>query len=105
GIGLLNKIKAYRLQDQGADTVEANKQLGFDADLREYDICKQMLDHLQVTRIKLMTNNPKKIESIRELGIDIVERVEHQLGENPHNVEYLNTKVEKMGHLLDSQPE
>ncbi|MDY6885498.1 MAG: GTP cyclohydrolase II, partial [Pseudomonadota bacterium] len=74
GIGLLNKIRAYNLQDSGMDTVEANEHLGFDADLRSYDICKLMLDTLDVTRVELMTNNPKKLAALEALGIDVVSR-------------------------------
>ena len=101
GIGLLNKIRAYELQDQGADTVEANEQLGFDADLREYDVCKTMLEHLSVQSISLMTNNPRKVKAIEALGIPVTERVSHEFGENPHNEKYLATKAGKLGHLLD----
>lgn len=101
GIGLLNKIRAYRLQDKGADTVEANEQLGFGADMRDYSILNSMLSHLQIQQVKLMTNNPKKVEALELLGIDVVERVPHQKGRNPHNVKYLETKKGKLGHLLD----
>ncbi len=102
GIGLLNKIKAYRLQDKGADTVEANEQLGFGADMRDYSILKFMVDHLHIQKVKLMTNNPKKIEALEALGIDVVERLPHQTGRNPHNSKYLETKKGKLGHLFDS---
>lgn len=101
GIGLLNKIKAYRLQDKGADTVEANEQLGFGADMRDYSILNQMLDHLGIQQVKLMTNNPKKVEALEKLGISVAERIPHQKGRNPHNVKYLETKKGKLGHLLD----
>ncbi len=74
GIGLLNKIRAYNLQDSGMDTVEANEHLGFDADLRSYDICKLMLDTLNVKHVELMTNNPKKLAALKALGIDVVAR-------------------------------
>ncbi len=100
GIGLLNKIRAYHLQDQGADTVEANEKLGFAADLRDYSICKNMLEHLGVHSIRLMTNNPKKVESLKSYGLNIVERVPIQVGRNPHNAGYLDTKARKMGHWL-----
>lgn len=101
GIGLLNKIRAYRLQDSGADTVEANEQLGFGADLRDYSMLGFMLEHLHVEKVKLMTNNPKKVEALQALGIDVVERMPHQTGRNPHNIKYLETKKGKLGHLFD----
>ncbi|MBU6951825.1 MULTISPECIES: GTP cyclohydrolase II [unclassified Hahella] len=100
GIGLLNKIRAYNLQDQGADTVEANEQLGFAADLRDYSMCKPMLYHLGISRIRLMTNNPRKVNSLTNLGIEVVERVPLEVGRNPHNRNYLATKAGKLGHLL-----
>ncbi|WP_264754699.1 GTP cyclohydrolase II [Mangrovitalea sediminis] len=102
GIGLLNKIRAYHLQDEGADTVEANERLGFAADLRDYSMCKDMLAHLGIHQLRLMTNNPKKVEALRELGIDVVERVSLQVGRNPHNEHYLDTKMSKMGHWLNT---
>ena len=100
GIGLLNKIKAYKLQDAGADTVEANEQLGFGADMRDYSICKEMLQHLGVQRLRLMTNNPRKVAALTEQGIDVVERIPLQTGQNPHNAHYLATKAGKLGHLM-----
>ncbi|MDO8908376.1 MAG: GTP cyclohydrolase II [Pseudohongiella sp.] len=100
GIGLLNKIRAYSLQDQGADTVEANEQLGFAADGREYDVCKPILDHFGVSRVSLMTNNPLKVEALRSQGIEVVERVQIETGLNSHNEEYLSVKMNKMGHLF-----
>lgn len=100
GIGLLNKIRAYHLQDQGADTVEANERLGFAADLRDYSMCKDMLDHLGIASLRLMTNNPRKVESLRSLGIDVTERVALQVGRNPHNEGYLDTKRAKLGHYF-----
>jgi GTP cyclohydrolase II len=100
GIGLINKIKAYHLQDNGADTVEANEQLGFDADLREYDIAYVMLSHLHVNKIRLMTNNPRKVSALEEQGLDVVERLPWKHGENPHNSHYLSTKAGKLGHIL-----
>ena len=102
GIGLLNKIKAYNLQDQGADTVEANERLGFGADLRQYDMCQPMLEHLGVKTIRLMTNNPRKVKALSEAGVDILERVAIEVGRNPHNDGYLNTKASKLGHYLKS---
>jgi GTP cyclohydrolase II len=105
GIGLINKIRAYHLQDQGADTVEANEQLGFEADLRRYDICKAMLSHLGIASVRLMTNNPRKVAALTAEGIDVVERLSLQIGRNPHNQRYLATKAGKLGHLLDHQDE
>lgn len=102
GIGLLNKIKAYNLQDQGADTVEANERLGFGADLRQYDMCQPMLKHLNVKTIRLMTNNPRKVKALSEAGVHILERVAIEVGRNPHNDGYLNTKASKLGHYLKS---
>ncbi|MDG1024470.1 MAG: GTP cyclohydrolase II [Gammaproteobacteria bacterium] len=99
GIGLLNKIKAYALQDTGADTVEANVQLGFDPDLREYQICKPMFDHFGIKSLRLMTNNPEKIDAITEMGIQVTEIVPIHTGANPHNENYLSVKVDKMGHI------
>lgn len=107
GIGLLNKIRAYKLQDCGADTVEANEALGFGADMRDYSILKPMIEHLQIQKIRLMTNNPRKIKAMKDIGILVVERLAHQTGRNPHNAKYLETKKGKLGHLLseDSQDE
>ena len=99
GIGLINKIKAYHLQDSGLDTVEANEELGFGADMRQYDMCKTMLEHLSVSSLKLMTNNPRKIKALTEQGIEVVERVPHQAGQNSHNEHYLATKAGKLGHM------
>lgn len=100
GIGLINKIRAYELQDKGADTVEANEKLGFDADLRDYTICKSMFLHLQVDKVRLMTNNPVKVQALNKLGIEIVERVPIETGKNDHNARYLATKAGKLGHLF-----
>jgi GTP cyclohydrolase II len=100
GIGLINKIRAYELQDKGADTVEANEKLGFDADLRDYTICKSMFLHLQVNKVRLMTNNPVKVQALNKLGIEIVERVPIETGQNDHNARYLATKAGKLGHLF-----
>ena len=100
GIGLINKIKAYRLQDAGADTVEANEALGFGADLRDYSICKPMLDHLGIRKLRLMTNNPRKVEAMEELGMSVVERIPLETPHNPHNQKYLATKAGKLGHLM-----
>lgn len=101
GIGLLNKIRAYKLQDTGLDTVEANLHLGFDADLREYSICGFMLETLQVENVILMTNNPRKAAALEELGINIIERKPIDHGMTEDNKGYLKTKTEKMGHLFD----
>lgn len=100
GIGLLNKIRAYSLQDQGADTVEANEQLGFAADLRDYSICQPMFEHLGVNCLQLMTNNPRKVKAMQGFGIDVKRRVSLQVGENVYNKLYLKTKAGKLGHLL-----
>ena len=99
GIGLLNKIKAYELQDSGADTVEANEQLGFDADSREYEICKPMLDHFSVSSVKLLTNNPRKVAAMEKMGIEVAERLPIHVGINSHNESYLAAKIDKLGHL------
>jgi len=100
GIGLANKVRAYSLQDQGMDTVEANKHLGFDDDLRDYDIAAEMLRILDPGSITLMTNNPRKLEGLRQAGIEIDARVPLKITPNPHNLRYLNTKRDKSGHLL-----
>lgn len=100
GIGLLNKIRAYKLQDCGADTVEANEQLGFGADMRDYSILQPMIEHLQIHTIRLMTNNPRKVKALQDIGIAVTERLSHQTGRNPHNAKYLETKKGKLGHLL-----
>jgi GTP cyclohydrolase II len=105
GIGLVNKIRAYNLQDEGADTVEANERLGFGADMRDYSICAPMLAHLGSQKVQLMTNNPRKINALIELGIDVVERKSLQTDSNPHNVQYLSTKAGKLGHLFEDQIE
>jgi len=101
GIGLLNKIKAYHLQDCGADTVEANELLGFGADMRDYSILKPMMDHLTIHSLKLMTNNPRKVKALENMGITVAERIPHQTGRNAHNEKYLATKKGKLGHLFD----
>ncbi len=100
GIGLINKIRAYELQDSGADTVEANERLGFDADLRDYSLCKNMFVHFRINTIRLMTNNPVKVNALSKQGIKIAERVPLESGHNDHNARYLETKAEKMGHLF-----
>ena len=102
GIGLHNKIKAYSLQDTGLDTVDANKQLGFDSDLRHYDIAAQMLLDLGIKKIRLLTNNPKKVVGLTGLGVEIVDRVEIEVPPNDENLNYLETKKSRMGHFLGS---
>lgn len=100
GIGLLNKIKAYHLQDAGADTVEANEQLGFGADMRDYSICGVMLAKVGISSLRLLTNNPRKVAAVEGMGITVVERIPLRTGRNPHNQRYLDTKAGKLGHLM-----
>ena len=100
GIGLINKIRAYRLQDQGLDTVEANLKLGLPVDARDFSLAKHIYDHLGVHEIKLLTNNPEKVSTLQQAGISIVERIPLQVGENSENERYLHTKAEKLGHFL-----
>ncbi|BFH69355.1 MAG: bifunctional 3,4-dihydroxy-2-butanone-4-phosphate synthase/GTP cyclohydrolase II [Paenibacillus dendritiformis] len=100
GIGLINKLKAYKLQEQGLDTVDANLKLGFPADLRDYGIGAQILKDLGVRQIRLMTNNPRKIKGLEGYGLEIVERVPIQMQENEDNTRYLHTKAAKLGHML-----
>ncbi len=100
GIGLLNKIKAYHLQDAGADTVEANERLGFGADMRDYSICGVMCAHLGIRSLRLLTNNPRKVAALEELGLRVVERMAIRTGQNPHNQRYLDTKAGKLGHWM-----
>jgi len=104
GIGLVNKLKAYKLQDEGLDTVEANERLGFRADLRDYGIGAQILRDLGVTKIRLLTNNPKKVVGLHGYGLDIVERVPLEMDPNEINERYLRTKRDKMGHLILVEP-
>lgn len=100
GIGLGNKMRAYALQDLGADTVEANHQLGFPADARDYQCAADMLHDLGVRRVALMSNNPRKLDALHRYGIEVTERVSIQRGVNPHNAQYLQTKASKLGHWL-----
>jgi 3,4-dihydroxy 2-butanone 4-phosphate synthase/GTP cyclohydrolase II len=101
GIGLLNKLKAYELQDQGLDTVEANLRLGFPMDLRRYGVGAQILRDLGVRRFRLLTNNPKKVVGLEGFGLDMVEQLPIATPINDENRFYLTTKAEKMGHTLD----
>ncbi|ARD22883.1 MULTISPECIES: GTP cyclohydrolase II [Shewanella] len=100
GIGLLNKIRAYELQDQGANTVEANERLGFEADMRKYDMIEPMLKQIGVSKVKLMTNNPRKVKAMQAVGIEVVERVPLQVGKNRYNEDYLKTKSTELGHMM-----
>ena len=100
GIGLVNKIRAYELQDQGMDTVEANEALGFAADERDYSYCKEILSSVNISSVKLMTNNPRKINGLEEVGIKVTERVPVQIDSNKHNENYLKVKADKLGHML-----
>jgi len=101
GIGLINKLKAYSHQDNGLDTVEANIELGFDADLREYDVAAAMLRNLGVKDIRLMTNNPRKVDGLNKYGLNVVERVKIQMNHNERNEFYLKTKQNKLNHYLN----
>ena len=101
GIGLLNKLHAYRLQDEGIDTVEANVKLGFQADQRSYRSCARILKHFGLTRVRLMSNNPEKIRGLEQEGIEVVERVPLVVKASRLSERYLKVKKEKLGHLLD----
>jgi 3,4-dihydroxy 2-butanone 4-phosphate synthase / GTP cyclohydrolase II len=103
GIGLLNKLKAYKLQEQGMDTVEANLHLGFPMDKRDYGVGAQILRYMGVSRLKLISNNPKKRSGLSGYGLEIVETIPIQIASNPHNERYLNTKRDKLGHELQEQ--
>lgn len=101
GIGLGNKIRAYALQEEGADTVDANHQLGFDTDLRSYDIAADMLHDLGVHSVALMTNNPEKIAGLEANGVNVTRRVPSRVPDNEHSAGYLDTKRDRLGHLID----
>ncbi len=101
GIGLVNKIKAYSLQDMGYDTVSANHQLGFEADLRNYKAAFEILKDLGISEIRLLTNNPKKIKEIEMYGVKVIERIPIITKANEHNRKYLITKIRKLGHLIN----
>jgi 3,4-dihydroxy 2-butanone 4-phosphate synthase/GTP cyclohydrolase II len=103
GIGLLNKLRAYRLQEEGLDTVDANLKLGLPADLRDYGIGAQILVDLGLTSIRILTNNPKKIHSLEGYGLSVSDQIPIQAVPNPHNEEYLRTKRERLGHSLHHQ--
>jgi 3,4-dihydroxy 2-butanone 4-phosphate synthase/GTP cyclohydrolase II len=103
GIGLLNKLRAYKLQEQGLDTVDANLELGLPADLREYGIGAQILVDLGLSSIRILTNNPKKIHGLQGYGLSVSEQVPIQHVPNPHNEGYLRAKAERMGHMLHHQ--
>jgi 3,4-dihydroxy 2-butanone 4-phosphate synthase/GTP cyclohydrolase II len=100
GIGIVNKIRAYALQDEGADTIEANLRLGFDIDHRQYDQCAEIIKLLGAKRVRLMSNNPEKVRALRDAGIEVVERVPLEIKPKAPAFKYLITKKEKMGHLL-----
>jgi 3,4-dihydroxy 2-butanone 4-phosphate synthase/GTP cyclohydrolase II len=101
GIGLTNKLKAYHLQDKGMDTVEANEALGFPADLRDYGIGAEILVDLGVKKLRLMTNNPKKLSGLSGFGLIVVERIPIEVHSNDNNFFYLQTKKNKLGHMLN----
>jgi GTP cyclohydrolase II len=100
GIGLINKLRAYRLQDFGFDTVDANNRLGLPTEARDFPVAARMLELLGVHAIRLMTNNPAKVAALEAEGVVVAERVAHQLPANPHNARYLDTKRDRAGHLL-----
>ena len=101
GIGIINKIRAYQLQDEGADTIEANRKLGLEVDLRRYDQCAEILTDLGIKRVRLMSNNPEKFKAIERAGFEIVERVPLKVKFNRNFARYLKTKREEMGHLIN----
>jgi 3,4-dihydroxy 2-butanone 4-phosphate synthase / GTP cyclohydrolase II len=100
GIGLLNKLIAYELQDKGADTVEANRRLGFDADERNYEACAEILKDLGISRVRLLSNNPQKVKALKSAGLKVSERISIEMAPRRSTQQYLRTKKEKLGHLL-----
>lgn len=100
GIGLVNKIRAYELQDKGMNTVEANEELGFAADERDYSYCKEILSAVNISSVRLMTNNPRKIKGLEDVGIKVTERVSIEIEPNKHNKDYLKVKADKLGHII-----
>ena len=102
GIGLVNKIRAYELQDKGMNTVEANEALGFAADERDYSYCKEILSAVNISSVRLMTNNPRKIKGLEDVGIKVTERVSIEIEPNKHNEDYLKVKADKLGHMIGS---
>lgn len=101
GIGLLNKLKAYQLQDEGADTIEANERLGFAADLRSYELAASVLHALGVSRVRLLSNNPSKVSGLEQSGIEVVERIPCEVPSSARTAGYLRTKKDKLGHILE----
>jgi len=101
GIGILNKIRAYALQDKGADTVEANEELGFEVDAREYQQCAEILFDLGLCKVRVMSNNPDKIRALEQAGLQIVERVPIEVAAKEQSAHYMRTKKEKLGHLIE----
>ena len=102
GIGLINKLMAYQLQDEGADTVEANEQLGFDADQRNYSLAVEVMRHFGLSKVRFLSNNPAKVEALEAGGIEVAERVPCEAVVSETSADYLRTKREKMGHLFGS---
>ena len=100
GIGLVNKIRAYELQDKGMNTVEANEALGFAADERDYSYCKEILSAVNISSVRLMTNNPRKIKGLEDVDIKVTERVSIEIEPNKHNQNYLKVKADKLGHMI-----
>jgi GTP cyclohydrolase II len=100
GIGLVNKLRAYRLQDEGFDTLEANRRLGLPEEARDFPVAARMLELLGVRAVRLLTNNPAKVAALEAAGTTVAERIPHQLPTNPHNESYLATKRDRAGHLL-----